>query len=157
MGKEVERKFLVRDDSYRRMAADSCRITQGYISRRKEGTVRVRIYGKRGYLTVKGANRGIERYEWEYEIPVSDAREMLATVCEAGVIDKVRYIVDFQGFRWEIDEFQGVLAPLVVAEIELPDAAVEPPLPPFVGKEVSDDPAYFNSNLLESFGNVNKC
>lgn len=148
MGKEIERKYLVINDSYREQTVSSVRITQGYISRRKEGTVRVRIFGNRGFITVKSPTRGIERCEWEYEIPAEDAREMLSTVCEPGIIDKTRHIIDYQGFRWEVDEFHGPLAPLVLAEVELPDSSVCPPIPPFIGEEVSDNPAYFNSNLL---------
>lgn len=147
MGKEIERKFLVISDEYRLMARRSVRISQGYISRRKEGTVRVRIFGDSGFLTVKGANAGISRSEWEYEIPLDDAREMLSSVCEPGIIDKTRYIVDFEGYRWEIDEFHGSLAPLVLAEVELPNPSATPLIPPFIGEEVSDNPAYFNSNL----------
>lgn len=147
MGTEIERKYLVTDDSYRQFESRSYRITQGYISRRKEATVRVRTYGRHGFITVKSATNGIERREWEYEIPLGEAQEMLATVCERGIIDKTRHIVEYEGFRWEIDEFHGSLAPLVLAEVELPDASVCPPLPPFIGQDVSDDPAYFNSNL----------
>lgn len=149
MSKEIERKFLVKDNSFVEMASESHRIRQGYISRRKEGTVRVRTLDHRGFLTVKGATHGIERHEWEFEIPYEDANEMFSTVCEPGLIDKTRHIVDYMGYRWEIDEFHGSLSPLVVAEVELPSAETEPPLPPFVGMEVSDDPAYYNSNLLQ--------
>lgn len=109
--------------------------------------MRVRIFGDSGFLTVKGANAGISRSEWEYEIPLDDAREMLSSVCEPGIIDKTRYIVDFEGYRWEIDEFHGSLAPLVLAEVELPNPSATPLIPPFIGEEVSDNPAYFNSNL----------
>lgn len=147
MGKEIERKFLVTDESYKAMAVEKHRIVQGYISRRKEGTVRVRIYDTSGFLTVKGANDGIVRNEWEYQVPVNDAEKMLENVCEGHPLEKVRWIVDYQGFRWEIDEFGGRLAPLVVAEVELDEDGVIPPLPPFVGREVSGDPQYYNSNL----------
>lgn len=108
--------------------------------------MRVRICDDRGYITIKGVNHGAERKEWEYEVPVGDARDMLA-LSQTRVIDKTRYIVPFAGRDWEVDVFNGDLAPLVIAEVELPsaDAAVE--LPPFVGEEVTGDPRYYNSSL----------
>lgn len=147
MAKEIERKFLVADDSYRAMASESYMIRQGYISRRKEGTVRVRIFGEKAFLTVKGANRGATRSEWEYEIPMEDALEMLTEVTEGTVLDKVRYIVEFAGRRWEVDEFHGRHQGLVTAEIELESEGASVKFPPFVGREVTGDPAYYNSNL----------
>ena len=147
MAKEIERKFLVTDSSYRTMAHTSFKISQGYISRRKEGTVRVRVKGDKAFLTVKGANTGISRNEWEYEIALADATQMLETVVEGRPLEKTRYLVDYEGYTWEIDEFEGRLAPLVVAEVEMISADDNPPLPPFVGREVSGDPAYYNSNL----------
>lgn len=148
MAKEIERKFLVTDDSYKLMAASSHHISQGYISRKKDGTVRVRIRDNEAFLTIKSENHGISRNEWEYTIPVSDAQDMLEEVCGHIILDKTRWIVEYRGLIWEIDEFHGALAPLVVAEVELsaPDISVE--LPPFIGREVSDDPEYFNSNLI---------
>lgn len=150
MAKEIERKFLVSDDSYKLMASESHRIAQGYISRRKEGTVRVRILDDAAFLTVKGENHGISRNEWEYPIPVEDAREMFRDVCEDPILEKTRWIVPYEGLIWEVDEFRGALAPLVVAEVELPSADTPVPLPPFVGREVSGDPAYYNSNLIRN-------
>lgn len=154
MAKEIERKFLVDNDSYKSVAVRRHEIAQGYISRRKEGTVRVRIRDGEAFLTVKGVTRGVSRSEWEYPVPASDAREMLAEVCEGGVLEKTRWIVEHGGYTWEVDEFHGPLAPLTVAEVELPSADTNPPLPPFVGKEVSDDPAYFNSSLISRLGQV---
>lgn len=147
MAKEIERKFLVTDSSYRSMAHASFKISQGYISRRKEGTVRVRVKGDKAFLTVKGANTGISRNEWEYEIALDDATQMLDTVVEGRPLEKTRYLVNYEGYTWEIDEFEGRLAPLVVAEVEMKSIEENPPLPPFVGREVSGDPAYYNSNL----------
>lgn len=149
MAHEIERKFLVINESYKQMAVRSHKIAQGYISRQKEGTVRVRVRDDEAFLTIKGVNHGISRSEWEYPIPTADAREMLREVCGGAVLEKTRWIVEYQGFTWEVDEFHGRLAPLVVAEVELPDACLEPPLPPFVGREVSDDPQYYNSVLIE--------
>lgn len=150
MAKEIERKFLVSDDSYKLMASESHRIAQGYISRRKEGTVRVRILDDEAFLTVKGENYGISRNEWEYPIPVEDAREMFRDVCEDPILEKTRWIVPYEGLIWEVDEFRGALAPLVMAEVELPSADTPVSLPPFVGREVSGDPAYYNSNLIRN-------
>lgn len=150
MAKEIERKFLVSDDSYKLMASESHRIAQGYISRRKEGTVRVRILDDEAFLTVKGKNYGISRNEWEYPIPVEDAREMFRDVCEDPILEKTRWIVPYEGLIWEVDEFRGALAPLVMAEVELPSADTPVSLPPFVGREVSGDPAYYNSNLIRN-------
>lgn len=148
MATETERKFLVTDNSYRQLAHAHRYITQGYISRRKEGTVRVRIADKRAYLTVKGVTRGISRDEWEFDIPADDARAMLDRVCEGNIIEKNRYLVNWDGLVWEVDEFISPVK-MTVAEVELPAdlADAELPLPPFVGREVSHDPAYFNSNL----------
>lgn len=147
MAKEVERKFLVTDDSYRSMATAVNHIIQGYISRRKEGTVRVRVINHRGFLTVKGANTGISRDEWEYEIPEADALEMLSKVCDGTIIEKERHLVNYGGHLWEIDCFIRPAGGVTVAEVELPSETEEVTLPPFIGEEVSGNPAYYNSNL----------
>lgn len=147
MAKEIERKFLVINDGYKNMAVGSEDIRQGYISRNPDSTVRVRTRGDRGYLTIKSRTESISRDEWEYQIPVSDALEMLDRLC-GPVLSKTRYIVPGDAGMWEVDEFHGRLEGLVVAEIELGSAEVEiSALPAFVGLEVSDDPRYFNSNL----------
>lgn len=147
MSKEIERKFLVINDSYKSMATHSIEIIQGYLSRKIEATVRVRITGDTARLTVKGANSGIVRNEWEYDIPLIDAREMLSDCASGRVISKTRYVVPYGGSVWEVDNFHGDLEGLTVAEIELPDKESDFRLPPFVGREVSGDPAYYNSNL----------
>ncbi len=148
MSQEIERKFLVEDDSYRQMASSSSRIVQGYICRTSGRTVRVRIRGRKGYLTIKGPSPdgGISRYEWEHEIPVDEARELMR-LCESGVIDKVRYLVPFEGHIFEVDEFFGDNEGLVMAEVELEtvDEAFE--RPPFLGKEVTGDRRYYNASL----------
>lgn len=146
MAKEIERKYLVTDDSYKRLAIASYHMTQGYISRRKEGTVRVRLRDDRGFLTVKGVTDGITRNEWEYEIPPGDAREMLHHVCQGNIVEKTRYLIPFDGLTWEVDDFTSPCQ-MTVAEVELPSPDHIPSLPPFIGKEVSNDPAYYNSNL----------
>lgn len=150
MAKEIERKFLVKDDSYKAMAKTLLRIKQGYLSRKIEATVRVRIIGGSGFLTVKGANEGATRDEWEYPIPAVDAIEMLNRCAEPPVIDKTRYKVDFDGLVWEVDEFHGDLEGLIVAEVELPSEDHDISLPPFIGREVTGDPRYYNSALGKS-------
>lgn len=147
MAKEIERKFLVTDDSYRAMATAVHHIIQGYISRRKEGTVRVRVRDGRGFLAVKGATLGgISRDEWEYEIPETDAMEMLAKACEGNVVEKERHIVPYGDLVWEVDSFIRPVE-MTVAEVELSSPSTPISRPPFVGQEVSGDPAYYNSNL----------
>ncbi len=150
MPKETEYKFIAKDDSYKRMATASHSVRQGYISRRREGTVRVRVLDNEGFLTVKGANRGATRDEWEYPIPADEAREMLERVCLERQIEKTRWIVPYGGLTWEVDEFHGVHEGLTVAEVELPDADTHLSaitLPPFAGENVTGDPRYYNSNL----------
>lgn len=147
MAKEIERKFLVTDESYAEMACKSEKIAQGYISLHPKRTVRIRIKGDRAFLTVKGLNSGAVRDEWEYPVPESDAREMLAAVTEGTVIEKMRFYVDWKGHRWEIDRFEGTLSGLTIAEVELADADETVELPPFIGEEVTGDPRFYNSSL----------
>lgn len=147
MAKEIEHKFLVKSTNYRTLATEARRIAQGYVSRRPEGTVRVRILDDRAFLTVKSKTIANVRDEWEYEIPVADASEMLEKVCEGTIVEKTRYIVPFEGYKWEVDEFHGACEGLTVAEIEVPAADTAFPLPDFIGEEVTGDPRYYNSNL----------
>lgn len=149
MGVEIEKKYLTKNDSYRELAYKSSRIAQGYLNRDPERTVRVRIKDDKGFLTVKGKNRGIERLEFEYEIPLADADAMLS-LCSGKILEKVRYYVKHDGFVWEVDEFKGELAPLVVAEIELPSCETSFSLPSFIDKEVTGDPRYYNSQLISN-------
>lgn len=146
MALEIERKFLVINDDYRLMASKSVNIKQGYLSTRKESTVRIRVKNNRAYITIKGINTGATRCEWEYSIPYDDAIEMMA-LSQGVVIDKIRYIVEYEGFIWEIDEFKGAHDGLVVAEIELKDEKETFPIPPFIGEEVTGNVAYYNSTL----------
>lgn len=147
MAKEIERKFLVINDSFVTMAEKVIHIEQGYISHRPEGTVRVRIKAEKGYITVKSKNVGASRDEWEYEIPVLDAKDMLETVCEGNIIIKDRYIVFYDNRTWEIDVFHGNNEGLTVAEVELKNAEEIITLPPFAGEEVTGNAKYYNSNL----------
>jgi CYTH domain-containing protein len=145
MAAEIERKFLVRGDSWLEGAV-GVRIAQGYLSQDPSRTVRVRIAGETGWLTIKGCTEGITRQEFEYPIPLADAKALLG-LCLPSVIDKTRYRVPFGGHVWEVDVFHGDNQGLVLAEVELADESIEPPLPAWVNREVSADPRYFNSCL----------
>ena len=147
-GLEIERKFLVRDDSFKRLAYSSSRIKQGYICSGRGRTVRVRIRDSRGYITIKGPsqNGGLSRYEFEKEITLDEA-EQLMRLCEPGIIDKTRYLVRSGSHVFEVDEFYGDNEGLVMAEVELgaEDEAYEKP--GFIGEEVTGDRRYYNSQL----------
>jgi adenylate cyclase len=147
VAEEIERKFLVSGEAWRE-TAEGTRYRQGFLSTEPERTVRVRVAGPRGSITVKGKNVGARRAEFEYEIPVADAERMLDTLCQRPLIEKIRYTLPVGPHTWEIDVFEGSNAGLVVAEIELSseDEAFEKP--EWVGDEVTDDPRYFNSNLV---------
>ena len=144
MGLEIERKFLVVGDDWR--AAPAVPYAQGYLNRDKQRTVRVRIVRDQAWLTVKGANAGATRAEFEYAIPVDDARQLLA-LCDGPLVRKRRRVIVHAGMTWEIDEFEGDNAGLVVAEIELPSEDAPFEAPPWLGIEVTHDPRYFNSSL----------
>ena len=148
MGKEIERKFLVTGDAWRAGAAGK-RSRQGYLSSAKERVVRVRSDGEKGYLTVKGPTPGASRDEFEYEVPLADAEAMLDSLCERPVVEKTRHRVPFAGLTWEIDVFAGENEGLIVAEVELEGETQKIELPPWVGREVTGDPRYFNSNLAK--------
>ena len=147
MATEIERKFLVVGEDWRSLG-DAVEIRQGYLSTVKERTVRVRVMGDRGYVTVKGITVGAARTEFEYEIPVADAHQMLDQLCERPIIEKTRSRIDVAGLTWEVDSFAGVNAGLVVAEVELEHEAQEIDPPRWIGEEVTDDPRYFNANLI---------
>ena len=144
MGIEIERKFLVVGDDWR--AAPAVAYAQGYLNRDKERTVRVRIAADAAWLTVKGVTSGATRAEFEYPIPVADAEQLLA-LCDGPLVRKLRRVVVHAGARWEVDEFLGDNAGLVVAEIELPAEDAPFAAPPWLGAEVTHDPRYFNSSL----------
>jgi adenylate cyclase len=148
MALEIERKFLVNSPAFKQEAARQTRIVQGYLSSVPERTVRVRVRGDKGFLTIKGMGSasGASRYEWEKEIPVAEAEELLA-ICEPGVIDKTRYEVESGSFIFEVDEFHGDNAGLLLAEIELPDEDAWFDRPKWLGREVTGDPSYYNSML----------
>ena len=148
MGTEIERKFLLTGDEWRSLAKGTA-YRQGYLNSQKERTVRVRTIDDKGFLTIKGISVGATRMEFEYEIPVEDARVLLDELCEKPLIEKNRYKIDYAGFTWEVDEFFGENQGLVVAEIELASEDQQFEKPDWVGEEVSGDPRYFNSNLIK--------
>jgi adenylate cyclase len=150
MAVEIERKFLVNNKDYRRMSTGSTRIVQGYLSTELRATIRVRLRGEKAYFTVKGANIGSVRDEWEYEIPVDDAIKMLERCATGAVIDKERFIVPYEGHVWEVDEFQGHYEGLIIAEVELSDENEPVSLPPFVGQEVTGNTHYYNSVMAST-------
>jgi adenylate cyclase len=141
---EIERKFLVTGEGWRQ--AHPHRLSQAYLNRDRERTVRVRIADDKGFLTIKGKTQGISRAEFEYDIPLADAQQLLK-LSDGPVVEKNRHIVFHQGCKWEVDEFLGENAGLVLAEIELDseDAVFE--RPSWLGEEVTQDPRYANSNL----------
>jgi CYTH domain-containing protein len=147
MSIEIERKFLVRGEAWRPMTR-ATPYRQGYLGNPGKGTVRVRIAGDRGYLAVKGITAGLTRQEYEYEIPLADAETMLADLCEKPLIEKNRYRVPVGSHVWEIDEFFGENRGLLVAEVELQSQSEPFERPAWIGEEVSDDPRYFNANLV---------
>lgn len=151
MAQEIERKFLVKDDSYKQEAYEASRIAQGYICSGRGRTVRVRIRDEKGYLTIKGpaGANGLARYEWEKEIPLDEARELMK-LCEPGMIDKTRYLVRSGKHIFEVDEFYGENEGLVIAEVELQAEDENYVKPAFVGEEVTGDVKYYNSFLMKN-------
>ncbi len=149
MGVEIERKFLVIGNGYRK-GCSGIFCKQGYLASEPNCTVRVRIIGDKGFLTVKGAVNGLFRTEYEYEIPVSDAEKMLDELCPKPLIEKHRYTVNISGLVWDIDEFHGQNEGLVIAEVNLHSESQQISLPDWVGREVSSDARYYNVNLAKN-------
>ncbi|MGB3006753.1 MAG: CYTH domain-containing protein [Chitinophagaceae bacterium] len=151
MAQEIEKKFLVAAEDFKKQASKETRITQGYLSSVPERTVRVRIKGKSGFITIKGIGNdsGASRYEWEKEIPVSEVEELLK-ICEPGVIDKTRYEVKAGKHTFEIDEFYGENQGLIVAEVELENENDSFEKPDWLGTEVTGDVKYYNSMLMKN-------
>jgi CYTH domain-containing protein len=145
---EIERKFLVVNDKYKMGTPQ--RISQGYICSENDRVVRVRIKGDKAYLTIKNATIGFARNEYEYEIPVADAEAMLKNTCQQPIIDKTRYVLEYKGFIWEVDEFHGNNEGLVVAEIELDSREATFDHPDFIGEEVTGDARYYNACLFKN-------
>ncbi len=149
MGVEIERKFLLASEAWRSLG-EPVLLRQGYLCADPARTVRVRIEGEEGRLTIKSKSTGATRGEWEYPIPLSEAQELLDRLCERPLVEKYRRRIAHAGFTWEVDEFLGENVGLVVAEIELPseDAAFDKP--DWIGREVTGDKRYYNSSLIRS-------
>ena len=147
MNMEIERKFLVTGE-YKSLASKSYRIAQGYLSSSPGRTVRIRTKGDKGYITIKGKSNesGLSRYEWEKEIPINEAKELLM-LCEQGIIDKIRYEVVFQNQKYEVDEFYGKNEGLTIAELELESETTSFSKPVWLGEEITGDKRYYNAQL----------
>ena len=156
MGLEIERKFLIKDDSWEKDVKEGISIKQGYLNSTAERTVRIRIYGDNGFLTVKGRNKSLTRKEFEYQIPLKDAFDML-DICEKPIIEKTRFLLSKNNSTWEIDVFEGKNEGLIVAEIELTSEKESFDSPSWLGEEVSLDSKYYNSSLITNpYSNWNK-
>ena len=150
MATEIERKFRVKGDGFKREAYEAIRIMQGFLSSVPERTVRIRVKGDKGFITIKGlsSESGVSRYEWEKEIPLEEAQELLL-LCEPGMITKTRYLVKAGEYTFEVDEFHGDNEGLIIAEIELPDENAPYERPAWLGKEVTGDVRYYNVMLAK--------
>lgn len=147
---EIERKFLVRGEGWRSLGPGKT-YRQGYIATGDgRATVRIRTVGDRGYLTLKGKSEGMTRPEFEYPIPREDAQSLLDTLCDLPLIEKTRYAIPWGDLIWEVDEFSGDNAGLILAEVELTDERQPIELPPWIGEEVTGDPRYYNVNLAQN-------
>lgn len=151
MGQEIERKFLVASGAFKTAAAKETRITQGYLSSVPERTVRIRIKDDKGFITIKGIgdDSGASRFEWEKEMPLAEAEELLK-ICEPGVIDKTRYLIKAGDHTFEVDEFHGENEGLVVAEVELKSKDDQFERPGWLGTEVTGDVKYYNASLMKN-------
>ena len=150
MAREIERKFRVKGDAFKREAYEAISIMQGFLNSAPERTVRIRVKGDKGFITIKGlaGEGGLSRYEWEKEIALEEARELLL-LCEPGMITKTRYLVEAGELTFEVDEFHGDNEGLVIAEIELPDEDTPFERPAWLGEEVTGDQRYYNSMLAK--------
>ena len=149
MPQEIERKFLLKDERWRASADSGTRFRQGYLVGSKQASVRVRIEGYRANLNIKSATLGVSRQEYEYAIPLHEAEELLDTLCEEPLVEKTRYLLDYADHEWEIDVFEGDNAGLVVAEIELSNENEAFERPPWLDREVSGLPRYYNVCLVK--------
>jgi adenylate cyclase len=155
---EIERKFLVSGDAWRQAVARSELFRQGYLATTASSSIRVRIGAERGWISVKGRCVGMSRPEYEYEIPVAEATEMLGTLCDEGRLEKVRHWIPVGGRVWEVDEFLGSNAGLVVAELEIETEDAEFERPAWLGREVTDDVRYYNASLARRpYGSWGRC
>jgi CYTH domain-containing protein len=145
---EIERKFLLKSDTWRDISTKSMDIRQGYLVRQTDCAIRIRVTNDQAFITIKSKTVGAKRHEFEYPIPQSDANELLEHICRQPLIEKRRYMVQHAGLCWEIDEFFGANKGLILAEVELDELEKEIDIPAWVGQEVTDDPKYFNANLI---------
>ncbi len=148
MPHEIERKFLLKNDGWKSAVIRQLEIKQGYLNTDPKRTIRIRLQGEQGYLTIKGESRGISRQEFEYEIPYEDARHLIL-LCEPPIIEKNRYEVQVHEHLWEIDVFEGANEGLIIAEVELASETEIFHAPPWLGQEVSADLRYYNSMLAQ--------
>jgi adenylate cyclase len=156
MGLEIERKFLIKNDSWKNEIKKTISIRQGYLNSEVERTVRIRIQGERGVLTIKGKNQNVTRKEFEYQIPLDDALNLLS-MCEKPIIEKTRFLIPSNRSTWEIDVFDGENKGLVIAEIELTSEEESFDIPNWLGEEVSSESKYYNSSLITNpYGNWKK-
>lgn len=149
MAKEIERKFII-DISQLGELKSGVEIKQGYISTTDNSTVRIRLSGDKAFLTLKGENTGTARSEFEYEIPVNDANEILAELCSGPIIEKTRYLVEHSAHTWEVDIFRGDNEGLIIAEVEMQSENERVDIPAWVTKEVTCQAKYYNSNILNN-------
>lgn len=149
MATEIERKYLLKNNSWRDVCCKGKKYTQGYLTGSESASVRVRLEDEKAYLNVKSLTLGIVRSEYEYSIPKTDAIELLDNLCAKPLISKIRYIVIYNKKKWEIDVFEGDNAGLIIAEIELESEDEKIQLPDFIAEEVSDDTRYYNVNLVD--------
>jgi CYTH domain-containing protein len=148
LAREIERKFLVIGEAWRDQAVRSERLVDGLLATSEGRKVRVRLTDTRATLAIKTAKRGRSRLEFEYDIPRADAEQLIATECGRKVLSKTRHHVPFKGFTWEVDVYDGLLEGVVLAEVEMESADQDPPLPAWVGREVTDDPAFRKRSLF---------
>ena len=146
MAIEIERRFRLSSDAWRATVARSTQITQGYLAITSESVIRVRVRDTEGYVTIKSRDGGMARQEFEYAVPLSDAQSLLK-LCGLRVLEKTRHEIDFAGFLWEIDEYKEPLDGLTLAEVELQAETEDPPLPPWIGDEITHDGSFSNSAL----------
>lgn len=150
MAKEIEHKFLLANDEWKALVRNSVKYKQGYLSSLPTNSIRVRITQNQAWLNIKSATVGTERLEFEYEIPFTDAEEIITTLCKKPLIEKTRHFVPIDDLVWEIDEFEGDNQGLVVAEIELTESGQFFNKPQWIGKEVTQDLRYYNNNLINN-------
>ncbi|RMH17649.1 MAG: CYTH domain-containing protein [Gammaproteobacteria bacterium] len=149
MGVEIERKFLVKDDTWKAHSIHQEEIAQGYLANTDKCSVRIRLSGESAFLNIKSMTLGVWRQEYDYDIPTEDARSLLKSLCQKPVIEKTRYHVPWKGHVWEIDVFHGANQGLVLAEVELQAEDEAFALPPWIGKEVTHLERYYNVTLVQ--------